>query len=789
MVIKVRNNRTPVFKQSETSSNVTTLSNSPSATGFFRSRVKVLGLLSLPIMFLAGCSDDSSSGGSDGVVEETYVPYDVSALPMPNDGYGLDDADGTISLPGEPQPNQLNREDMEAYYQSYETSIGALDGWGMSNVIKVPIANRNTEERYPLDQNSLKNNVMLIKEDGLTQSKEPVEIEVISTGSEIEIRPLQVLDDESVYYITVSDQVLTQDGLSLEADSNFTRIRVADPTELPEKEQDIQQQILAAENAFHAANGSGNLVYAAQFTTQSVHPILQAMRDNISESTVEMMGASYGELQKLSDSKTKYDTYSTTLRLPSYVPFVDSLDGEDDNGIKESCHIDPYDPIPNCPDLYKWMQTSDGQHLTKNNPMPEEVASIEVPVLIYSPANWTGEPLPVAMFVHGITGKKENASTMAKDFAKKGYLVVAIDQIYHGERALKAQNTDAEGNEIIISAATDSSYFVNITSPLTLRSNLHQAIIDQLSLRYALESTEWANTSDYGVHLIGQSLGGIMSVMVGEQSQDFGEGNEGFAFETVNYVVPGQGLTGIMLESNHLGEETEHKIKKSPDVQRGIAESVVPEACTVESTNEECITALNEFIEVEQNAELVTMLEDEIYNLILPGLIEGVQTTIDSGDPASHTQQQRENQQLTTLIQAKGTCGDDGCQVGEYMPDYVIPNSSPNNPLVGTEPLIKALGLTKITPATETNGERISAPAGELGIRGYINATVGGHGTYLFPYEGPMDESGAPSIPSGDTMDHVWSATDTQQSAVAEMVDSHGQNIIIKDPTTVEGAE
>ncbi|MFC3149752.1 hypothetical protein ACFOEK_01790 [Litoribrevibacter euphylliae] len=752
-------------------------------------KLKLFAALGLPMVALFGCSDDSSSsGGSDGVVEETFVPYEVSALPMPNDGYGYD-YDGTISLPSERTIDQPSAEEFEKYYQSYETSVGALDGWGMSNVIKVPIANRNTEERYPLDQNSLKNNVMLIKEDGTNQANEPVEIEVISTGSEIEIKPLAALDDESVYFIAVSDRVLTQDGLPLEADSNFTRIRVADANELPEKEQAIQQQILAAENAFNTAGGVGSLVYATQFTTQSVHPILQAMRNNISESTVQMVGASYGELQNLSDSKTKYDTYSTTLKLPSYVPFVDSLDGEDDNGVKESCNIDPYDPIPNCPDLYKWMQSSDGEHLTKDNPMPAEVASIEVPVLIYSPANWAGEPLPVAMFVHGITGKKENASTMAKDFAKKGYLVVAIDQIYHGERALKAENKDAEGNDIIISAATDSSYFVNITSPLTLRSNLHQAIIDQLSLRYALENTEWANTSDYGVHLIGQSLGGIMSVMVGEQSQDFGEGNEGFAFETVNYVVPGQGLTGIMLESNHLGEETKHKIKKSPDVQRGIAESVIPEQCTTESTNEECITALNEFVEVEQNAELVAMLEDEIYSLILPGLIQGVQTTIDSGDPANHTQQQRENQQLTSLIQAKGTCGDDGCQVGEYMPDFVIPNSSPNNPLVGTEPLIKALGLTKIVPETQTDNENIAAPAGEPGIRGYINATVGGHGTYLFPYEGPMDENGAPSIPTGDTMDHVWSATDTQQSAVAEMVDSHGQNVIIKDPTTVEGGE
>ena len=760
-------------------------------SGFFKYRAKVLGLLSLPIMFLAGCSDDSSSsGGTAGIVEETYVPYNVAALPMPNDGYGMDEIDGTIALPGEDQLSYLSTDEIDAYYQSYETSIGALDGWGLSNVIKIPIANRNTAERYPLDQDSLKDNVMLIKEDGMTQSNESIEIQVLSTGSEIEIRPLKALDDESVYYIAVNDRVLTQDQLPLGADNSFTRIRVADPNDLPEQEQVIQQQILAAEEAFIAAGGEGNLVYAAQFTTQSVHPILQAMRDNISTDNVHFVGS-----PQLINAGRKYHTYTTSLRMPSYVPFVDSEDSEpgvvmdtkDMNGVKENCVIDPYDPIPNCPDLYKWMKSIDGQHLTKDNPMPAEFASVTAPVVIYSPTTWNGSSaLPTVMFVHGITGEKENAALMAQSLTDQGYLVVAIDQIYHGERALTSENG------VLISAENDSAYFVNITSPLTLRSNLHQAIIDQLSLRFALNDASWSTAGpDHSQlpHLVGQSLGGIMSVMVGEQSQDFGDGDDRFVFETANYVVPGQGLTRIMLESNHLGAETETKIKKSPDVQRGIAESVVPEQCTIESTNEECITALNEFVESDtQNAELVTMLEDEIFNLLLPGLIDGVQATIDSGDPANHTQIQTENQQKTLVIQAKGNCGDDGCQVGEYMPDFVIPNNSPNNPLVGTDPLIEALGLDKITYDGELPNQEISALSGQEGIRGYINATAGGHGTYLFPYEGPMGTNCEPSFPNGDTMGHVSSAMGTQQTAVLAMIDTDGQNTLIEDPSTIESA-
>jgi len=36
-------------------------------------------------------------------------------------------------------------------------------------------------------------------------------------------------------------------------------------------------------------------------------------------------------------------------------------------------------------------------------------------------------------------------------------------------------------------------------------------------------------------------------------------------------------------------------------------------------------------------------------------------------------------------------------------------------------------------------------------------------------------------------MDHVWSALDTQQIAIADMIESIGQQIEIKDESTIEG--
>ena len=59
------------------------------------------------------------------------------------------------------------------------------------------------------------------------------------------------------------------------------------------------------------------------------------------------------------------------------------------------------------------------------------------------------------------------------------------------------------------------------------------------------------------IHLVGHSLGGIMSVMVSEFSQD----SPLFKFKTVNFVVPGQGLTNLVLSSQTLGPEMSDGVK------------------------------------------------------------------------------------------------------------------------------------------------------------------------------------------------------------------------------------
>lgn len=272
-----------------------------------------------------------------------------------------------------------------------------------------------------------------------------------------------------------------------------------------------------------------------------------------------------------------------------------------------------------------------------------------------------------------------------------------------------------------------------------------------------------------------------MSVMVSEFSQN----RPKFAFNTVNFVVPGQGLTNLVLSSQTLGPEMSEAVKKSPDVQRSIAETVIPDVCTSESTNQTCIEALREFVaESEENAITVSQLEDDIFDLIVTDLKQGVQMTIDGSEPASFTSRQVANQQPTLLLAAVGSCGET-CDVGEdYVPDSVVPNSAPDNIRTGTDPLIKALGLTQITGTT---GAPLSSESySNDQARGVIRATTGGHGTYMFPYEGTMDESGLPGLPDNEELSYVWDATNTQQVAVASMVVTDGHAIEIDNDVHIE---
>lgn len=709
----------------------------------------ICGLITLALL---GCQSEDSTQDAVSVL----VPYNINELPKPNDGYGYDD-DGTISGVGEDVAAMSSTND--AYYQDYNNSYAALDGWGLcAEPILIPLQSVNSDKRYPLNNETLAGNVVLI--DGVTG--EEVGTQISADGSNIKIQCESGLVENRTYSVVVTDGVKTEFNEHLKADASFDELIYSEVPLNNEKEEVLQEQVLSAIDSYYALYpDKGIPVYAAQFKTQSAYSPLDAMKYNH-----EAFGSAFtGQLNPITERKKDYDLYTKQLKIPSYLPFTKARESE--------CIIDEFEPKENCPPLYEWITNTDGGFPTEREPTPKITEELDITADIYVPNGWDkSSQLPTAIFIHGVTAERGTASLMAAEYTKKGYAVVAIDMPYHGER----MRYDSSPEHVEISARANKAFFINIDSPLALRSNLQQSVSDFLGLRYALNQERWVKKDD--VHLIGQSLGGIMSVMVSEFSQvspDF-HTNSDFAFNTVNFVVPGQGLTNLVLSSQTLGPEMSEGVKKSPDVQRGIAETVIPDTCTAEATNQQCIEALREFVELSSdNALLVSQLENDIFDLVVTDLKQGVQATIDSADPASFISRQVQAEQPTLLLAAVGDCGET-CDVGvDYVPDSVIPNTAPDNIRTGTEPLITALGLD---PITGTKRDQI-----ELG--GVIRTTTGGHGTYLFPYEGPVDENGLPGMP-GENMSDVREAVTTQQLAVASMVMTDGSLVVINNEDHIE---
>jgi len=125
------------------------------------SKFKKSHLCGLIALALIGCQSDESTTQEPVSV---FVPYNVQELPKPNDGYGYDN-DGTITGSGERR--ELLALNGEEYYQDYNNSYSALDGWGLcAEPILIPLQSINSDKRFPLDANSLQGNVVLMDDSG-----------------------------------------------------------------------------------------------------------------------------------------------------------------------------------------------------------------------------------------------------------------------------------------------------------------------------------------------------------------------------------------------------------------------------------------------------------------------------------------------------------------------------------------------------------------------------------------------------------------------------------------------
>ena len=176
-----------------------------------------------------------------------------------------------------------------------------------------------------------------------------------------------------------------------------------------------------------------------------------------------------------------------------------------------------------------------------------------LPYIILAPKTApAGGTYPVAIFLHGIGGQKENVLGLANTLCASGYAVIAVDQARHGEIA--------DGRP----AAEWASNFFMLPSILTARTNVQTSAfnlwrlertlkqpssLDPTSIQAAMIAAGKPLSAAGATQYVGQSLGSITGAyfLAGNSSQTGGSNMKALL------SVPGSRLAFILKDSPSFG--------------------------------------------------------------------------------------------------------------------------------------------------------------------------------------------------------------------------------------------
>jgi hypothetical protein len=154
-----------------------------------------------------------------------------------------------------------------------------------------------------------------------------------------------------------------------------------------------------------------------------------------------------------------------------------------------------------------------------NNPLdPAVVKEEQIDALTFVPAAANPAGYPVIVFQHGLARSRTDAVGIASQLAAQGYMVVAIDAVAHGARAIRISDAAARGCADPVNPFDNLQCFAPFLSPNlgAVRDNIRQTVIDQQRLVAALKRCTAAapcgpiaaDTTKLGY--VSQSLGSII---------------------------------------------------------------------------------------------------------------------------------------------------------------------------------------------------------------------------------------------------------------------------------------
>ncbi|AWN14529.1 Lipase-like protein [Salinisphaera sp. LB1] len=575
------------------------------------------------------------------------------------------------------------------------------------------------------------------------------------------IRPLKPLDPATTYYVVITDQLKTTDGGRVAPSDQFA---IADSASAVGSDANPAAHFSAAQQASLESIRSqqirpildsvsdasaSNVVVAWQFTTQSIGASLRYVAahptpnpNGSSDGGIRVQPLPNGQGGQLSTGDINANLPDTANIYQGTVDLSYYLAAAAHNGTATPAPLTTYWvpddqmspeyapghaplPTPNGGSIPCSVLTA-SDSTTGCFPYPKVRSVQSVPVLVAVPnANSPsgGQPpaggWPVVIFQHGITGDRTNMFAVAPALAAAGFVTVAIDLPLHGLAPGKALaiaghertfDLDANGDGVVDPSGAN---FINLTSPITSRDNLREAVADLIDLNATVMQGSITVVGGNAIKLNGQpsqflghSLGAIVgSTLMGVTSNQ--------AFDAATLANPGGGVIRLLGGSAAFG----------PKIAAGLKAAGVGEGSA----------AYQNFLRL-------------------------AQTIVDGGDPINYAKTAAVRHPLHMIEVVGGGNG------GVNPPDLVVPNAVPANvgpdfmpatsgacpatagytpaldtvcvggPLSGTNPLVAAMGLASVA-------ESVPFQAGSQPADSVVRFASGAHSTILDPTAGTANGS------------------------------------------------
>ena len=335
----------------------------------------------------------------------------------------------------------------------------------------------------------------------------PTDATTSANGSTIAIVPLVPFKESTTYMAMVTSAVADDQGRNLARGSTFGVLASDDPQTDPAAAglQGLIQAMLGV--GASAGVPADDVILAWSFTTQSITPVLQGLKDAASPRTITM-DISLGETGALSAASPNLaNIFAGNMSVPYYLEA-------------------PSAENPTAP-LNAFFKTATGNFLTPLDNTPVPTGDVTIPVLMTKPkgtAPATG--WPIAIFQHGITRSRADMLSLADAMAAAGFAMIAIDMPVHGitpsdeslalfrqpelERHFNVDYVDnttrAPGPDENVDAS--GTHFYNLSNLLNTRDNVRQAVADLFTLSASVGSIAEIDASQKV--FIGHSLGAIV---------------------------------------------------------------------------------------------------------------------------------------------------------------------------------------------------------------------------------------------------------------------------------------